>query len=465
MPARRLIVSVCALAALLAATLPVAAGAFPLGALAPASPAGGSWQASASVREQLRSSGVYDLSVTVTTPADAGKFVNVEIGPLARRAKIDIRRHRASLKLRLAISARAFTVRVTANRVTPLLRVSLRWIGEVAAGTAPSAIEVAKAPTGDAAPGKGTTRSSGGASKPAKTTSSAPAAASRGATAATGSTGATGASGASTPATPAPAPPPPAPLVPTTGPNGNPIIAVPANLAPVINYSTPVEDYEFDGPGLPVDWSPGTWSYGFDATLFTPSQVSMTGSSVALTATDQASGGYPYQSGWISTEGGFSLTHGLIDFRAEMPAGQGLWSGLWLDQPDNSNPWGEIDVQEMLLADTHTVYATVHNWAPDPRWAVLQSTVMADDASQGFHDYQVVWQPGMITWAVDGVAYAQYTEAEAAANGQPWPFDDGTGYYLIADLAVAGPSEWGGPPDSSTVFPATMQIQSIKVWE
>jgi hypothetical protein len=54
-----------------------------------------------------------------------------------------------------------------------------------------------------------------------------------------------------------------------------------------------------------------------------------------------------------------------------------------------------------------------------------QSTHAASDLSAGFHDYQVIWQPGMLTWAVDGVAYAQYTEAQALAAGQAWPFELG----------------------------------------
>ena len=198
--------------------------------------------------------------------------------------------------------------------------------------------------------------------------------------------------------------------------------------------------------------------------MFQPSRVRMTGSSVALSAIRAPLWGYPYQSGWISTEGSFSMTHGMVDFRAKMPAGQGLWSGLWLDQPNGSNPWGEIDVQEMLLGDTHTVYGSLHDWAPST-WSELQSETLATDASTGFHDYQVVWQPGLITWAVDGIAYAQYSETQATAAGQFWPFDDGSGFYLIADLAVGGASDWGGAPNSSTVFPATMQVQSVKVWE
>jgi beta-glucanase (GH16 family) len=190
----------------------------------------------------------------------------------------------------------------------------------------------------------------------------------------------------------------------------------------------------------------------------------MTGSSVALTAINQPSGGYPTTSGWISTEGQFSLTHGLIDFSAKMPAGQGLWSGLWLDQPDGSNPWGEIDIAEMLLNNTTTLYGSAHAWAPTD-WGELQSTVMKADASQGFHDYQLSWQPGLLTWAVDGIAYAQYTQAQAQAAGYPWVFDDGSGFYLIADLAVGSSSEWGGAPGASTAFPASVLLQSVKVWQ
>jgi glycosyl hydrolase family 16 len=245
-----------------------------------------------------------------------------------------------------------------------------------------------------------------------------------------------------------------------------PPIVLPQSFQPIARYRELVKDYVFTGSRLPAGWSASpSGNHGFGATWFEPSRVRMTGSAVALSATRPAGAGDPYQSGWVSTEGGFSMTYGMVDFRAKMPAGQGLWSGLWLDQPDHSNPLGEIDVQEMLLGDTHTVYGSLHNWAPAPDWSELQTTVMADDASAGFHDYQVIWQRGLITWAIDGVAYAQYTAAQAAAAGQPWPFDDGTGYFLIADLAVAADWEWGGPPNSSTVFPATMLLRSVKVWE
>ena len=242
-------------------------------------------------------------------------------------------------------------------------------------------------------------------------------------------------------------------------------ILLPAGFAPTANYTNLVKDYEFTGTALPADWTAGTGNYGFAATNYEPSQVSVSGGAANLTATNQASGGFPNTSGYMSTQGHYSLSYGVIDFRAKMPAGQGLWSGLWLDQPNGSNPWGELDVQEMLLGNTHIVNGSLHGWAPSPVWKETQYTTMNVDASQGYQDYEAIWQPGMVTWAIDGVAYAQYTAAQAAANGYPWPFDSQNGLYLIANLAVGGPSEWGGPPNTSTAFPASMQVQSVKVWQ
>ncbi len=245
-----------------------------------------------------------------------------------------------------------------------------------------------------------------------------------------------------------------------------PMIALPPGFAPIASYPTLLKDYEFSGMTMPADWAPSAdTSYGDHATEFQPSQVSMTGNDVAFTAIRHSSApNLPYTSGAISTQGRFSLNYGMLDFRAKMPAGQGLWSGLWLDQAGGSDPWGEIDVAELLLGDTHAVYGSLHEWSPPPLWGETQGTRMAADASQGFHDYELIWQPGMITWALDGVAYAQYTKAQAQAAGHPWAFDDGTGFYLIADLAVAAASEWGGGTDRATVFPATMQLQWIRIW-
>jgi len=243
-----------------------------------------------------------------------------------------------------------------------------------------------------------------------------------------------------------------------TPPPHAPVIHLPRGFAAVAHYTRAVREYRFDGDRLPGDWSEGTWNYGFAATQFQPSQVQTSGASAALEATaGVASQGLPYKSGLISTAGAFALTHGTIDFRVWMPAGQGLWGGVWMD----NSAGVEIDDAEVLLGHPHTVYGSLHTHT----WSEIQPGHLRANLARGYHDFQVIWQPGLITWAVDGVAYAQYSRAQARTANQPWPFDDSGGVYLIADLAVAGPSEWGGPPTKATRLPARMRIKSVTVWQ
>lgn len=367
---------------------------------------------STTVFEHLRRNGLYEVGVTVTagTPGD----VNLRIGASRHHARIS-RRRRVTVRQRVAIRNHRLKISVTGRRGAPKLSVTLRKLAGL------------------------NRRNAGG--KPA--------------------TGSTAPVGPVAPVTaPVAAASAPAPLgVGTAG------VTLPAGFAPLASYTNPARSYQFTGSSLPADWSAGTSSYGFAATQFQPSQVTMTGSSAALTAIKQASPqGDPYESGWISTAGKYTFQYGMVDFRAQMPAGQGLWSGLWLDQANGSNPWGELDVQEMLLSNTTQVYGSAHGWAPGPTWYETQYTNLSTDASQGFHDYQLIWQPGLLTWAVDGHAYAQYSKAQALAAGRAWPFDS-VSEYLIADLAVAGPSEWGGAPTAATTFPAAMTVQSVQVWQ
>ncbi|MGD0386260.1 MAG: family 16 glycosylhydrolase [Solirubrobacteraceae bacterium] len=191
-------------------------------------------------------------------------------------------------------------------------------------------------------------------------------------------------------------------------------------------YSTLAKDFEFNGSSLPAGWSAGNkFNWGFAATEWMSSQVSMTG--------------------------------------AKMPAGQGLWSGFWMLNTGSSTT-SEIDVAEQLLGNLRTVYGSAHAWSGSTQlWGETQAGSLTSDAT-GWHDYQLIWQPGLLTWAIDGVAYAQYSQAQAQAAGQTWNFNTQS-MYLIADLAVAGPSEWGGGPNSSTALPASMQLQSVKIWQ
>ena len=406
-----------------AAILPAAAGA------ATATSPGA---ATTVLDHSVATAGRYDVRVVVATgihhrSTSAGAVVEVEIGTHAVRATTgDL--GRAKLSATLLVKRGKLRISVVSDHAKPAITVTM---SRIRPRTAPA------------------TKASGGSSSP------------------TGLTDLTDLT-ALTPVTPvaavpaAPAAPTSAPLSQHFAPDGAPILALPAGFAAITNYTSLAKDYEFNGSALPANWTASANSSHGMNTEYQPSQVTMTGSAVALTAINQPNGGQPTTSGWISTEGSYSLTHGLIDFSALMPAGQGLWSGLWLDQPDNSNPWGEIDVSELLLGNPGTTYGSLHSWAPSD-WGEMQSASVSSTAS--YNDYQVAWQPGLITWALNGIAFAQYTQAQAQAAGYPWVFDDGSGFYLIANLAVGTASSWGGAPNSATVFPASVLLRSVKIWQ
>ncbi len=158
--------------------------------------------------------------------------------------------------------------------------------------------------------------------------------------------------------------------------------------------------------------------------------------------------GLPYNSGIITTEKSFNFEYGLVEVNAKLPAGQGLWPAIWLLPSDLGWP-PEIDIMEMLGDNPTMIYASTHSGSSN-----ISSTqpVYVGDTSTAFHTYGVDWEPTTITWYFDGTAIA--TAATPSDMNQPM--------YLLINLAVGG--GWPGNPDSTTVFPATMSIDWVRIY-
>ena len=73
------------------------------------------------------------------------------------------------------------------------------------------------------------------------------------------------------------------------------------------------------------------------------------------------------------------------------------------------------------------------------------------NASTGFHTYTVDWEPNTITWYFDGNEVFQ--TATPADMHQPM--------YMLIDLEVGGPY---GNPNSSTQFPANLQVDYVRAY-
>lgn len=174
-----------------------------------------------------------------------------------------------------------------------------------------------------------------------------------------------------------------------------------------------------------------------------------------LVAEDKPTSYQRYTSGMINSRGHYSFSYGYAEARVKMPSGQGMWPAFWLSPEDGTWP-PEIDVIELLGQKPTEVMRNYH-WRDADGWHrssfVQYPNPDGVDWTKEFHTFGVLWEPGRLTWFVDGVR----------ANSLEGDMITGKPMHLIANLAVG--SWWGGNPDATTTWPATYSIDHIRVWQ
>ena len=164
------------------------------------------------------------------------------------------------------------------------------------------------------------------------------------------------------------------------------------------------------------------------------------------------SGGLPYVSGMITTEGTFSQKYGYFEMRADIPAGKGLWPAFWM--LNDAHTWPpEMDIMEVIGSEPHMLHTTAHTGIGGHSVAGMQKATDVGDMSTGFHTYGVSIMPDVMVWYFDGREIFR----------APTPDDLEQPLYLIANLAVGG--QWPGTPDTTTPWPAELKIDYIKAWQ
>jgi beta-glucanase (GH16 family) len=248
--------------------------------------------------------------------------------------------------------------------------------------------------------------------------------------------------------------------------------------APTTGYSTPssyanyslVWSDEFNGTSLSSDWTfdIGTGSGGWgnnELQYYTNQNYTLNGGYLEITAKNQAFNSQLYTSTRMKTQGIKSWKYGRIDIRAAIPYGQGIWPALWmLGDNITTAGWpscGEIDVMELIGGDgarDRTVYGTAH-WSDNGAHAqygnttVLSSGKYADE----FHVFSIVWTQNSITWLRDDVAYNTLDITPANLSEFKEKF------FLIFNVAVGG--NWPGSPDATTIYPQTMYVDYVRVFQ
>lgn len=155
-----------------------------------------------------------------------------------------------------------------------------------------------------------------------------------------------------------------------------------------------------------------------------------------------------YTSTRIRSNNVFSQTRGYFEWRAKMPAGQGLWPALWMMPKDSAyGGWprsGEIDVFEGKGQDTGLVQASLHSGNNSNSHVTQTQTLQgagkrpAGFTTTAFHTYAVQWDTSGFKFYCDDILYQTRTNGWFVPGGgtSMAPFDKP--FYIIMNMAVGG---------------------------
>ena len=183
---------------------------------------------------------------------------------------------------------------------------------------------------------------------------------------------------------------------------------------------------------------------------YLPTQDQVSGDALHLVATETPTQGtdvngapktYPYASGLVTTFSSFNFTYGYVQVVARIPGGTGTWPALWL-LPENGSWPPEIDIMENYGTST-LMEATLH-WGAAAGQEAYRDVTSPSDLTSGWHTYGLLWEPGSLTWYLDGQVVYTFTGSEVPS--QPM--------YFLANLAIDGPAA----PSSS------FDIQSVQIY-
>jgi hypothetical protein len=229
-------------------------------------------------------------------------------------------------------------------------------------------------------------------------------------------------------------------------------------------------DDDFNGTSLDTKyWSTG-W-FGSGTTIApegddvpecdAPGNVAEANGELDLSFADQSSvcdgSTHPDTSGIVTTNGKFSFTYGLIEFRAWLPttsSGQVAdWPDLWID----GQHWptdGEVDVAEGLGGAL-----CAHYHGPSNAVGVGAgggSGCPAGTFTGGWHTFAADWEPGIVTFYYDGHDIG-CLETSGSACGNTNTTIAGAPMYIILSLG----SSYADP----ITAPTTLRITDVRVWQ
>lgn len=196
-----------------------------------------------------------------------------------------------------------------------------------------------------------------------------------------------------------------------------------------------------------------------------PENTKVVDGKLQIIALKESYNGFNYSAARLKTKYSVNWRYGRMEARIKLPASNGFVPAFWMLPADDLHGWwpvgGEIDILEHPTNLVDKIYGTVHTGAFNSFTgsAPQGGTIQIPDAETAFHVYAVEWTPDKIDFYVDSKNY--FTFHNDHSGFEAWPFDQS--FYLLLGIGVGG--GWVGNPDSTSVFPAVMEVDYVRVYQ
>ncbi len=232
---------------------------------------------------------------------------------------------------------------------------------------------------------------------------------------------------------------------------------------------------EFEKDGLPdstkwdYDVSGNEWGWGNNELQYYTKEnlknAEVKNGQLHIHAIKEQVGNKEYTSARLISKNKGDWKYGIIEVKAIIPDGRGLWSAIWMMPTKSSyGIWpesGEIDIMENVGFNPDTIVAAVHTKAYNHNLNTHKyGTILIPDCHSKFHIYKLKWNSDKIEIFVDDQKFFEFENENAGYK--EWPFDEA--FYLVLNVAVGG--NWGGMHGiDNSIFPRTMVLDYVRVYQ
>lgn len=231
---------------------------------------------------------------------------------------------------------------------------------------------------------------------------------------------------------------------------------------------------EFDGDEVDEDkWNFEINDYGGgnnELQYYIKDNATVSDGILTITGKREAYKTRAYTSSRLTSKFKGDFTYGRFQIRAKNPLGKGSWPAVWM-MPTRSyyGTWpnsGEIDIMEYVGYDQTRIHHTVHTRSFNHNIGTQKGKSFQIDSTTDFVLYELLWEPGKLTWFVDGYQVFSFSYNARLHQDKPYdhvfPFDKP--FFLILNLAIGG--SWGGAQGIDlNAFPMYFEIDYVRVYQ